>query len=72
MDNLIPLINKLQDVFITISVTNPIDLPQIVVIGRYIDVHLMHLFYFIVRVVARVQCLRISWERIFSPEALVL
>lgn len=33
MDNLIPIVNKLQDVFSTINVNNPIDLPQIVVIG---------------------------------------
>jgi GTP-binding protein EngB required for normal cell division len=27
------LVNKLQDVFTTVGVTNPIDLPQIVVVG---------------------------------------
>lgn len=27
------LVNKLQDVFVTINVNNPIDLPQIVVVG---------------------------------------
>jgi dynamin 1-like protein len=27
------LVNKLQDVFATVGVTNPIDLPQIVVVG---------------------------------------
>lgn len=30
---LIQLVNKLQDVFTTINVNNPIDLPQIVVVG---------------------------------------
>ncbi|KAL2268638.1 hypothetical protein VTJ83DRAFT_3484 [Remersonia thermophila] len=30
---LIKLVNKLQDVFTTVGVTNPIDLPQIVVVG---------------------------------------
>jgi replication fork clamp-binding protein CrfC len=30
---LIQLVNKLQDVFTTVGVTNPIDLPQIVVVG---------------------------------------
>lgn len=34
MDHLIITINKLQDVFTTINVINPIDLPQIIVIGR--------------------------------------
>ena len=29
----IRLVNKLQDVFVTINVNNPIDLPQIVVVG---------------------------------------
>eukprot|EP00732_Lithocolla_globosa_P002005 Lithocolla_globosa_v1_NODE_1173_length_2812_cov_7.424374.p1 type:complete len:702 gc:universal NODE_1173_length_2812_cov_7.424374:2180-75(-) len=33
MENLIKTINKLQDVFTTIQMNNPIDLPQIVVIG---------------------------------------
>ena len=27
------MVNKLQDVFVTINVNNPIDLPQIVVVG---------------------------------------
>ncbi|EGS18166.1 putative sorting protein [Thermochaetoides thermophila DSM 1495] len=31
--NLIKLVNKLQDVFTTVGVNNPIDLPQIVVVG---------------------------------------
>jgi hypothetical protein len=34
MENLIALINKLQDAFTSVGVQNPIDLPQIVVIGR--------------------------------------
>lgn len=33
MDQLIKVVNRLQDVFETVSVSNPIDLPQIVVIG---------------------------------------
>jgi len=33
MQQLIPIVNKLQDVFAAIG-KNPIDLPQIVVIGR--------------------------------------
>ena len=33
MDDLIKTVNKLQDAFTTVGVTNPIDLPQIVVIG---------------------------------------
>ena len=37
MDQLIKVVNRLQDVFETVSVSNPIDLPQIVVIGRYIS-----------------------------------
>ena len=36
---LINTINKLQDAFATVGVSNPVDLPQIVVIGRY--------FYFV-------------------------
>lgn len=35
MDQLIKLVNRLQDAFATVNVANPIDLPQIVVIGRY-------------------------------------
>ena len=35
MDELIKAVNRLQDVFASINVSNPIDLPQIVVIGRY-------------------------------------
>jgi len=35
MEALIATVNKLQDVFTTIGVSNPIDLPQIVVIGSY-------------------------------------
>ena len=35
MEALIEVVNKLQDVFTTIGVSNPIDLPQIVVIGSY-------------------------------------
>lgn len=34
MDQLIKVVNKLQDAFSAVSVSNPIDLPQIVVIGR--------------------------------------
>lgn len=33
MDQLIKVVNKLQDAFSTAGVNNPIDLPQIVVIG---------------------------------------
>jgi len=33
MDQLIKVINKLQDAFSAVNVSNPIDLPQIVVIG---------------------------------------
>lgn len=32
-NSLIRLVNKLQDVFTTVGVQNPIDLPQIVVVG---------------------------------------
>jgi hypothetical protein len=35
MDQLIKLVNRLQDAFATVNVANAIDLPQIVVIGRY-------------------------------------
>ena len=35
MDQLIKIINRLQDAFAAVNVSNPIDLPQIVVIGRY-------------------------------------
>lgn len=38
MDQLIKVVNKLQDAFSAVSVVNPIDLPQIVVIGRYLFV----------------------------------
>jgi dynamin 1-like protein len=34
MDQLIRIVNKLQDAFATVGVANPIDLPQITVIGR--------------------------------------
>lgn len=32
--SLINIINKLQDAFATVGVANPVDLPQIAVIGR--------------------------------------
>ena len=35
MEQLIKVINKLQDAFSAVNVSNPIDLPQIIVIGRY-------------------------------------
>ena len=35
MDDLIKLVNRLQDALSSVSLNNPIDLPQIVVIGRY-------------------------------------
>ncbi len=35
MDQLIKVINKLQDAFSAVNVSNPIDLPQITVIGSY-------------------------------------
>lgn len=35
MDQLIKIVNRLQDAFAAVNVSNPIDLPQIVVIGRY-------------------------------------
>lgn len=38
MDQLIKVVNRLQDAFSAVSVSNPIDLPQIVVIGRYVIV----------------------------------
>lgn len=34
MDQLVKVINKLQDVFASLSMPNAIELPQIVVIGR--------------------------------------
>lgn len=34
MDQLIKIVNRLQDAFVAVNVSNPIDLPQIVVIGR--------------------------------------
>lgn len=34
MDQLIKIVNRLQDAFNAVNVSNPIDLPQIVVIGR--------------------------------------
>lgn len=34
MDQLIKIVNRLQDAFASVNVSNPIDLPQIVVIGR--------------------------------------
>ncbi len=40
MDQLIKVVNRLQDAFSAVSVANPIDLPQIVVIGRYGPVRL--------------------------------
>ena len=36
MDNLIKIVNRLQDAFAAVNVSNPIDLPQITVIGRYL------------------------------------
>lgn len=57
MDQLIKLVNKLQDAFATVNVANPIDLPQIVVIGRYPQIKLRHcLTCLIARAVVRVQC----------------
>ena len=32
--SLIGIVNKLQDAFTSVGLSNPIDLPQIVVIGR--------------------------------------
>lgn len=36
MEQLIKTVNRLQDAFAIANVSNPIDLPQIVVIGRYV------------------------------------
>lgn len=36
MDQLVKVVNKLQDAFATLSMPNAIDLPQIVVIGRFV------------------------------------
>ena len=33
MENLIPVVNKLQDVFSMVKGGSPVDLPQIVVVG---------------------------------------
>ena len=70
MDDLIKLVNRLQDALSSVSLNNPIDLPQIVVIGRYLSLSLcvcvliMHCIYhdMIVSRVERVQCWRILWE----------
>lgn len=37
MDQLIKVVNRLQDAFSAVNVANPIDLPQIIVIGRYTE-----------------------------------
>jgi hypothetical protein len=63
MDQLIKIVNRLQDAFAAVNVSNPIDLPQIVVIGRYRRKNELVLFYsqqlllllFLVKVVERVQ-----------------
>ena len=33
MEDLIPLVNKLQDAFTQVGITSPVDLPQIAVVG---------------------------------------
>lgn len=45
MDQLIKIVNRLQDAFAAVNVSNPIDLPQIVVIGRYRRKNELVLFY---------------------------
>jgi hypothetical protein len=60
MDQLIKLVNRLQDAFATVNVANPIDLPQIVVIGSYFArVQGLSFNILVDKVVERVLCLRI-------------
>lgn len=57
MDQLIKIVNRLQDAFAAVNVSNPIDLPQIVVIGRYWEAHNEYsiLTVIVVKVVGKVQ-----------------
>lgn len=71
MDQLIKIVNRLQDAFAAVNVSNPIDLPQIVVIGRYLEERvciyniLTLLFYpLIVKVLVKVQSWKILSEEI--------
>lgn len=71
MDQLIKIVNRLQDAFAAVNVSNPIDLPQIVVIGRYSEESvciyniLTLLFYpFLVKVLVKVQSWKILSEEI--------
>ena len=34
MEELIPIVNKLQDAFTSLGMQSPVDLPQITVVGR--------------------------------------
>jgi vacuolar protein sorting-associated protein 1 len=43
MDQLIKTVNRLQDAFASVGVATPIDLPQIVVIGRYLLINMIKL-----------------------------
>ena len=49
MDKLIPVINKLQDVFNTVG-QDAIQLPQIVVVGTQVSVFIQHRFYHYTRI----------------------
>ena len=56
-ETIIQTINKLQDAFTTVGVQNPVDLPQIVVIGRYaFSINYIIVFSHLVRVVAKARC----------------
>lgn len=70
MDDLIKLVNRLQDALSSVSLNNPIDLPQIVVIGRYLC-FLIPLLCIASRA-ERVRSWRISWEETFCRVGQVL
>lgn len=65
MDELIPTINKLQDVFNTTN-TDCIQLPEIVVVGAQVKVNFLYLFtYFIHFIICFIRCM-VANDKLYS------
>jgi hypothetical protein len=62
MDELIKVVNRLQDALSSVSLNNPIDLPQIVVIGRH---YIIYLLTVVVSLVGRAPSWKTLWEGTF-------
>lgn len=74
MEQLVKVVNKLQDAFSSLSLPNAIELPQIVVIGRYETRKLEAMcnsqyIRFLARAAARAVSLKILLAGIFFQEA---